>query len=129
MLLHFYYFLPILSVSPSNEAEKLSKLLRRSRVRRRDSSRRQKKRNLRVSSDLFDITRKAHRSLLRISRFCSGIADACVVDGLQFVAKYSLGVSDVAEGDGTFLEVTIRHHAVDKSVYKLAYRLFCVVGQ
>ena len=61
--------------------------------------------------------------------FQFGIADACVVDGLQFLDEDGLGVLDVAESDGTIAEVALVHLCVDDAADEFADALFRIVGQ
>jgi len=58
-----------------------------------------------------------------------GIADACVVDGLQLLYEYGLGVLDVAEGDGAVAEVALVNLRVDDAADEFADALFRIVGQ
>ena len=52
-----------------------------------------------------------------------------MVDGLQLLDEDGLGVGDVAESDGTLLEITFFHLRVDQSVHQFADALLRIVGQ
>ena len=58
-----------------------------------------------------------------------GVGESGVVDGLQLLDEDSLGVGDVAEGDGALLEIAFCHLSVDKSVDEFADGLLRVVGE
>ena len=58
-----------------------------------------------------------------------GVADACVVDGLQLLDEYGLGVLNVAEGDRALAEVSFLHLTVDDVLYEVADALLGIVGQ
>ena len=58
-----------------------------------------------------------------------GIAEACVIDHLEFLNEDRLGVGYIAEGDGALLEITFCHLGVDESVDEFADGLLCVVGK
>ena len=57
-----------------------------------------------------------------------GVGDTCVVDGLQFLDENGLGVGDVAERDGTLLEIALFHLRVDDAVDHLADAVLRIVG-
>ena len=57
------------------------------------------------------------------------IIHAGVVNRLQLLNEYSFGIGDIAECDGTFLEITFIHLGVDELVDKIADALFRIVGK
>ena len=52
-----------------------------------------------------------------------------MIDGLQLLDEYRLGILDVAEVDGALAEETVVHLTVDQLVYQVADALLSVVGQ
>ena len=58
-----------------------------------------------------------------------GIADAGVIDGLQLLDEYRLGILDVTEGYGTLAEIALSHLGVDNLLYQSADALLGIVGQ
>ena len=52
-----------------------------------------------------------------------------MVDGLQLLYEYGLGVLDVAESDGTVAEVALVNLRVDDAADEFADALFRIVGQ
>ena len=85
---------------------------------------------LKVQWILTLINQKVHTFCTNVPK-CAlrWIADACVIDGLQFLNQYSLGILDVAEGDGTLAEVALSHLRVDDLLYQSADALFRIVRQ
>ena len=57
-----------------------------------------------------------------------GIAEPGVVDGLQLLDEHGLGIGDIAERDGTILEITFGHLCVDEFVDEFADALLGIVG-
>ena len=57
------------------------------------------------------------------------IADACVVDGLQFLNEYRLSILNIAEGDGAVAEVTLGYLGVDDVLHQFADAFLRLVGQ
>ena len=57
------------------------------------------------------------------------VADAGMVDGFQLLDEDGLGVGDVAESDGTLLEITLFYLRVDQLVHQFADALLRIVGQ
>ena len=52
-----------------------------------------------------------------------------MIDSLELLDEYRLGVGDVTEGDGTFLEIALSHLSVDEAVDEFADGLLGVVGK
>ena len=55
------------------------------------------------------------------------VADAGVVDRLQLLDEYRLGIGNVTEGNGTFLEVTLCHLVVDQDGDAAGMGLFLLI--
>ena len=71
-----------------------------------------------------------HESLLNLSIFLQlRIADAGMVDGLEFFDEHGLGILDVAEGDGAVAEVALVDLRVDEVLDEVADAFLRVVGQ
>ena len=58
-----------------------------------------------------------------------GIADTSMIDGLQLLNEYRLGILDIAESDGTFAEEALIGHAVNEFVDQLTDALLSIIGQ
>ena len=67
-------------------------------------------------ANLCSFLHKSRYLCAGISLLQVGITDTGVIDGLQLLDENSLGVGDVAEGDGALLEVAFLHLCVDESV-------------
>ena len=61
--------------------------------------------------------------------FLTRIADAGMIDGLEFLDEHRLGILDVAESNGAFAEITLGHLGVDDTLYLFADGLFGIVLQ
>ena len=61
--------------------------------------------------------------------FQLGVGNTRMIDGFQLLDEDGLGVGDVAESDGTLLEITFFHLRVDQSVHQLADALLRIVGK
>ena len=61
--------------------------------------------------------------------FQFGIIDTGVINRLQLLNEYRLGIGDIAEGDGALLEIAFCHLGIDEFVDKVADALFGVVGK
>ena len=57
-----------------------------------------------------------------------GVGEAGVVDCLELLDEDGLGVGNIAEGDGTLLEVAFSHLGIDETVDEFADGLLRVVG-
>ena len=57
------------------------------------------------------------------------IGKSGMINGLEFLDEDGLGVCNVTEGDGTFLEVALSHLGVDEAVHEFADGLLRIVGQ
>ena len=57
------------------------------------------------------------------------IADSRMVNRLQFLDKYSFGIGNITECDGTLLEVALCDLTIDELVDKFSNGLFRIVRQ
>ena len=58
-----------------------------------------------------------------------GVGETGMVDSLELLDEYRLGIGDVTEGDGTFFEIALSHLSVDEAVDEFADGLLRVVGK